>query len=115
MLSRAIGGAAIGLGKGLLDRTGHPLLIQLEPQIPTAMDDWDEAFKEATGAYPPFSRLHLDQLALARAALRYQNPWEMAAGIQGSSVVQRRLGDVIRVRQERDFQQMLASHKVPPG
>jgi hypothetical protein len=74
------------LSRLLQDRRGIPIgigaRVDPEPEIPTAMDDWDEAFKAATGAYPPFSRLVLEPLIQARAAMRYTNPYSaMAHGI----------------------------------
>lgn len=37
------------------------LLAPPEPEIPTAMDDWDREFEERTGSLPSFSRLALQQ------------------------------------------------------
>lgn len=55
-------------------------VLEPEPEIPTAMDDWDEAFKAATGAYPPFSRLQLEPLVKARAERRYSQSFPMSVG-----------------------------------
>lgn len=62
-LLRCIPGASIYLP--------NPLGREAEPEIPSAMDDWDEAFKATTGAYPPFSRLGIQKMVDARAQLRY--------------------------------------------
>lgn len=53
-----------------------------EPEIPTALDDWDEKFKEATGAYPPFSRLANSGLM----AWQRQQREQLARGIAGSAI-----------------------------
>lgn len=71
-----------------------------EPEIPTEMDDWDEAFKAATGAYPPFSRLHLDKIVAARAQLRYTDTFSLqGAGIVDGGYERARSGE--RLYQEQ--------------
>lgn len=66
--------------------------VQPEPEIPSAMDDWDEEFKRATGDYPSFSRLRLDKIAAARAQLRFSDPFGgTAAGIMDGAYEAARL------------------------
>lgn len=84
-----IGAGASGFAAGLAaqDHPGN------QPIIPTAMDDWDRAFEEATGALPPFSPLRGD--SLRQLQLKAQS--DMMFALQSSSrygVTPRNLSDL---------------------